>query len=132
MRQRIEAGDGDPRHGTHNGYTNLRCRCDRCRAANTASHREWAHRSGYSRPAEDVNYIRARNADCADNHGTEYRYTRGCRCDACRAASAAARRIRRLTPNVAVHGAYGYANGCRCDACRTGNNARSSANRAKR
>lgn len=27
----------DPRHGTVNAYRNLRCRCDRCRAANTAS-----------------------------------------------------------------------------------------------
>ncbi len=25
----------DPRHGTVNGYSNLRCRCDRCRAAQT-------------------------------------------------------------------------------------------------
>jgi hypothetical protein len=23
----------DPRHGTVNGYSNLKCRCDRCRAA---------------------------------------------------------------------------------------------------
>lgn len=26
----------DPRHGTYNGYSNLKCRCDRCREANTA------------------------------------------------------------------------------------------------
>lgn len=26
----------DPRHGTPNGYTNLRCRCDRCKKAGAA------------------------------------------------------------------------------------------------
>lgn len=30
----IKAGDGDPRHGTNNGYTNYGCRCDLCRKAN--------------------------------------------------------------------------------------------------
>lgn len=33
----IVEGDGDPRHGTHNGYGNLKCRCDACREANS----EW-------------------------------------------------------------------------------------------
>jgi hypothetical protein len=32
----------DPRHGTTNGYTNLGCRCARCRAAHAAYVR--AHR----------------------------------------------------------------------------------------
>ncbi len=40
VRNRIVAGDGDPRHGTRNGYGNHRCRCDRCTAAETAYHRE--------------------------------------------------------------------------------------------
>jgi hypothetical protein len=31
------ASPDDPRHGTDNGYKNLRCRCDACRIANTAS-----------------------------------------------------------------------------------------------
>lgn len=30
---RIHPGDGDPRHGTLNGYCNLMCRCDACRSA---------------------------------------------------------------------------------------------------
>lgn len=30
------AAPEDPRHGSHNGYANLGCRCDRCRAANSA------------------------------------------------------------------------------------------------
>ena len=34
----IEPGDGDPRHGTNNGYTNYGCRCAACRAANTAEY----------------------------------------------------------------------------------------------
>lgn len=29
----IVPGDGDPRHGTENGYGNLRCRCTACRGA---------------------------------------------------------------------------------------------------
>jgi hypothetical protein len=29
-RRRIFPGDGDRRHGTHNGYDNLKCRCDLC------------------------------------------------------------------------------------------------------
>jgi len=32
-KQRITPGDGDPRHGTSNGYCNLRCRCAECREA---------------------------------------------------------------------------------------------------
>jgi hypothetical protein len=34
----------DPRHGTDNGYKNLYCRCERCRAANTASHLDYMQR----------------------------------------------------------------------------------------
>ena len=30
---RIYPGDGDPRHGTLNGYNHLTCRCDDCRTA---------------------------------------------------------------------------------------------------
>jgi hypothetical protein len=39
-------GDGDPRHGTHNGYGNLKCRCAACRAANTKHHAEYMARTG--------------------------------------------------------------------------------------
>lgn len=34
----------DPRHGTVNGYSNHKCRCDRCRANWTRWHREYMHR----------------------------------------------------------------------------------------
>lgn len=33
MRSRIQPGDGDPRHGTTNGYGNLGCHCGDCRRA---------------------------------------------------------------------------------------------------
>lgn len=38
-RSTLTPGDGDPRHGTLNGYSNLRCRCEACRAANTAQNK---------------------------------------------------------------------------------------------
>lgn len=38
-RSRIRPGDGDPRHGTANGYINLGCRCAACCDANTAKQR---------------------------------------------------------------------------------------------
>lgn len=31
MTTHIQPGDGDPRHGTTNGYTSLGCRCEYCR-----------------------------------------------------------------------------------------------------
>jgi hypothetical protein len=32
-RRTISPGDGDPAHGTPNGYSNLRCHCDECKRA---------------------------------------------------------------------------------------------------
>lgn len=43
-REEFASTPADPRHGTLNGYNNLRCRCDRCRAANAASQREYMQR----------------------------------------------------------------------------------------
>lgn len=34
----IQPGDGDWRHGTLGGYNNHGCRCDECREANRVSH----------------------------------------------------------------------------------------------
>lgn len=59
--------DGDPRHGTANGYNNLGCRCTRCRSA-------WAERQR----------ARSRQPVRPDKHGTNLNYRRGCRCDPCR------------------------------------------------
>lgn len=86
---------GDHRHGTANGYNRLGCRCTACREAWTAYHREYMHRAGRAEPVDAYNDRRALLADLADNHGTEWRYKRGCRCDACRAAAAQCRRDRR-------------------------------------
>ena len=86
---------GDPRHGTVNGYGNLGCRCESCRVAHTAYFREWRNRTGRTQPRADyVAAVRAA-AEARDNHGTETRYSAGCRCDACRAAQNDARRRRR-------------------------------------
>lgn len=38
--KRISPGDGDPRHGTHNGYQNLGCRGPDCTAAKMAYERQ--------------------------------------------------------------------------------------------
>ncbi|WP_091232564.1 hypothetical protein [Microbacterium sp. 3J1] len=35
-RAAFAANTSDPRHGTHNGYVNLGCRCDPCREASAA------------------------------------------------------------------------------------------------
>jgi len=43
VKNRIKPGDGDPRHGTLNGYTNHACRCEDCTAANTEAHRQYMH-----------------------------------------------------------------------------------------
>lgn len=90
---RIREGDGDPRHGTANGYTNHKCRCDKCRAAWAAYMKPYvtAHnrRMGI-RPIEEWNKVRPKAA-----HGTESKYRGGCRCEPCRMASVAARRKRR-------------------------------------
>lgn len=44
VRNGIEPGDGDPRHGSANGYNNLGCRCPDCRDANAARQRDYMAR----------------------------------------------------------------------------------------
>lgn len=44
VRNGIEPGDGDRRHGTTNGYKNLGCRCADCRRAVADHAREYYHR----------------------------------------------------------------------------------------
>jgi hypothetical protein len=123
-RSRIVPGDGDPRHGTANGYANLGCRGPDCRRANAeaaAAQRaarkatpvpEWVHGTigGYTNwgcrcgPCNE-----ARRADEAQRDGrplapratpspcgTNASYGRGCRCDECRGAHAAYMRQRRI------------------------------------
>ncbi|MBC7630540.1 hypothetical protein [Aeromicrobium sp.] len=72
-----ELAEGDPRHGTQNGYGNHKCRCDACREANRIKHGEYMTRIRESGElAELPNVV----------HGTSYRYDVGCRCDPCREA----------------------------------------------
>jgi hypothetical protein len=46
-RRSIEPGDGNSRHGTYNGYQNYGCRCDACRAANTAYYASKPYQAKY-------------------------------------------------------------------------------------
>ena len=73
-RARITPGDGDPRHGTPNGYKNLRCRCGPCQKA---------HR-------EDAAAERRRRTPPPPGDPRHGRYTTyqnwGCRCGPCTAA----------------------------------------------
>lgn len=84
----------DPRHGTYNGYNNHGCRCAPCTRAAADYVTARNHRTGRHRPmAEYRAELAARGLPA---HGTETRYVRhGCRCDECRAGSAAARQARR-------------------------------------
>jgi len=45
IRNAITAGDGDPRHGTYNGYTNHNCHCGPCRRANAEYQLEYMART---------------------------------------------------------------------------------------
>lgn len=79
-------GDGDPRHGL-NGYTNLGCRCDICRAANVAYN---------LRRRKERQEAMARGLLPNVAHGTESTYFNyKCRCEECRRAHATACRRRR-------------------------------------
>lgn len=62
----------DPRHGTPNGYTNLRCHCEPCRAANAAY-------------MYDLKLRRIARNDMPERlHGTPDGYGNwGCRCIPC-------------------------------------------------
>jgi hypothetical protein len=80
----IAAGDGDPRHGTTNGYGNLKCRCADCRRAWTA----WFKESRVRR--------NARLTPDDPRHGQVSTYfNHACRCVPCRAARSAYEQARR-------------------------------------
>jgi hypothetical protein len=75
-------------HGTQNGYTNYRCRCEACRLANTTAYTAAQYRRH--------EHMLAGIAD--PQHGTPSTYFNyRCRCEACRQAVAAAARQRRRT-----------------------------------
>ena len=75
---------GDPRHGTVNGYVNLGCRCDECRAARAAYQQaQSVNRALRGLPASDP------------RHGKPTTYANwGCRCQACKQACAEYQRAR--------------------------------------
>ena len=52
-KQKIFPGDGDPRHGTMNGYTNLNCRCEECKEWQAGYHRS---RTGGTTPRNPGRY----------------------------------------------------------------------------
>lgn len=93
-------------HGTYNEYQNYGCRCDLCRAAMAKYQRDLQAAPcpgcgrtiyGRYRPGSLCRRCRAeaRTIPIEELHGTETGYSRGCRCEQCRAAVAAARRARR-------------------------------------
>lgn len=43
LRNPIQPGDGDPRHGTSNGYSNHGCRCPLCTEAHAVKHKQYMH-----------------------------------------------------------------------------------------
>jgi hypothetical protein len=73
----------DPRHGTTNGYRNLKCRCERCRRANAD---DAAQRKAARRNAPTPRRV----------HGTVNGYDNySCRCARCtKAHTDAARNLR--------------------------------------
>jgi len=85
----------DHPHGTANGYGNLGCRCRACTKTWAETHKNWTWRSGFSTPKVMDSALRYKLAEARENHGTESRYKRGCRCEVCRAGAAFARRRRR-------------------------------------
>lgn len=69
----------DDRHGTGNGYGNLKCRCDECCDANTLARAARRER------------VRGQLEPDDPRHGTNNGYTNyGCKCDPCKEAHAAA------------------------------------------
>jgi len=73
----------DSRHGTANGYSNLKCRCRPCRDANSESQSEYRQRLATT-PRHLI------------PHGSVNGYSNyRCRCALCRAAHTDYRRVRR-------------------------------------
>lgn len=113
VRTEMSLSPGDPRHGTANGYSNLGCRCDACRKAQTAymkarglaGYKEDACACGRPKRVVATKCWVCHKEDNRAEHGTESRYKGGCRCKFCRAAAAAERRRRRHA-NLAATRAY--------------------------
>jgi hypothetical protein len=71
-------GDGDPRHGSTNGYVNLHCRCTDCRKAWAQEYLE----------ARDRRAARLKLDPTLAVHGRASTYTNWkCRCEPCTKAN---------------------------------------------
>ena len=65
----------DPRHGTDNGYINLGCRCDKCKAAKAA-------RNARERQVRHAT-TRSEGVPAGVQHNASTYSNWGCRCQAC-------------------------------------------------
>ncbi len=119
----------DVPHGTPGGYTNHACRCDLCKAANSAYQRKQRETPCVSCGAPTWGRYRVDplcqpcwwaklTVPLEERHGTELGYKKGCRCPECTSVTNAARARRRREGKVHTHNNNGYANGCRCPVCR--------------
>lgn len=82
----------DPRHGTSNGYTNLKCRCQPCRDAWAAYFATRKLRMRMRLLGVDVPQT-TKHKRVEPTHGSPSTYRNwGCRCDSCRRASTETRR----------------------------------------
>lgn len=127
---RCRLAEGDPRHGTLNGYKNHYCRCPACRAENTRTHREyWSSRPKPPRPPR----VRPTCDECGERvsrdgatvlAGLARRQSRAAVLDRRLCVGCAGTGRRDTTPPE--HGTYlRYIYGCRCPDCRAANTARS-------
>jgi len=117
MTEPLPTASGEPWHGTVNGYDRKKCKCEKCKKAN----------SDYAKKLREKAKIAPITGD-ESWHGTERGYTfRNCRCLFCKkTASDLARKRRDLRRNKPVtgdepwHGTRpGYAKHlCRCDKCK--------------
>jgi hypothetical protein len=57
VKNRIQPGDGDERHGTLNGYTNHGCHCDLCTEAHRVAHLDYMH----ANPEQQEKHARREN-----------------------------------------------------------------------
>jgi len=74
----------EPWHGTAGGYSNHKCRCDRCRTAWAAMCRQMKANRKARLAGDRGSTVRSVAKDAPSEHGTESTYTNwGCRCADC-------------------------------------------------
>jgi hypothetical protein len=89
----MEAGDGDERHGTLNGYINVRCRCELCREANRVYNAERRKARIGGEPISDWGARRGHTGEPREHNSSTY-INWGCRCVECREDASRKRRNR--------------------------------------